>query len=185
MRLITFFLTIVSVILVVVRGCNGFAQRGGNRVMMAFVALVFGLVLADPPAYAQQSQSWVSGTGNDANTCSRSAPCQTFAAAIAKTIAGGEIDCLDPGGFGAVTITKAITLDCSGAFGLIQVTGSSAINVAAGSGDHVIIRGLTLDGVNGGGASGIVFSSGTQLDVDRCLIKGFTDYRTSVARSSF
>src|SRR5260221_13453148 len=63
---------------------------------------------------AQASRTWVSGVGDDANPCSRTAPCKTFAGAISKTAAGGEIDALDPGGFGAVTITKAITLDGGG-----------------------------------------------------------------------
>jgi hypothetical protein len=142
-----------------------------NTLLIAVLGLLLGLVLT---AHAQ-SQSWVSGVGNDANPCTRIAPCMTFAGAISKTTAGGEIDCLDPGGYGAVTITKAITLDCSGAFGLIQVSAASnAINVAAGASDTVIIRGLSFDGVSGGGLNGIVFTSGAQLSVERCLIKGFS-----------
>jgi hypothetical protein len=144
-----------------------------NTLLIAVLGLLLGLVLADTTAHAQ-SQSWVSGVGNDANPCTRIAPCMTFAGAISKTTAGGEIDCLDPGGYGAVTITKAITLDCSGAFGLIQVSGSNAVNVAAGANDKVIIRGLSFDGVGGGGLNGIVFTSGAQLSVERCLIKGFS-----------
>ena len=65
-------------------------------------------------ANAQATRTWISGVGDDANPCSRTAPCKTFAGAISKTAAGGEIDVLDPGGFGAVTITKAITLDGGG-----------------------------------------------------------------------
>src|SRR5437899_9540885 len=68
--------------------------------------LVFGTVMMQ----AQASRTWVSGVGDDANPCSRTAPCKTFAGAISKTAPGGEIDALDPGGFGAVTITKAITV---------------------------------------------------------------------------
>jgi hypothetical protein len=127
-----------------------------NTLLIAVPGLLLGLILADTTAHAQ-SQSWVSGVGNDANPCTRIAPCMTFAGAISKTTAGGEIDCLDPGGYGAVTISKAITLDCSGAFGLIQVSGSNAINVAAGVSDKVIIRGLSFDGVSGGGLNGIYF----------------------------
>lgn len=66
----------------------------------------------------QGSRTWVSGVGDDANPCSRSAPCKTFAGAISTTIVNGEINCLDPGGF-AVTITKSITIDCREAFGSI------------------------------------------------------------------
>src|SRR5438045_9124950 len=62
-------------------------------------------------AQAQATRTWVSGVGDDANPCSRTAPCKTFAGAISKTATDGEIDALDPGGFGAVTVTKAITSD--------------------------------------------------------------------------
>src|SRR3978361_928680 len=78
-------------------------------------ALAVGLIaplFAAAPAQAQATRTWVSGVGDDANPCSRTAPCKTFAGAISKTAAGGEIDCLDPGGFGAVTITKSMTIDC-------------------------------------------------------------------------
>src|ERR1700685_738577 len=80
------------------------------------IAIVAGLfctlAIGVGSAQAQATRTWISGVGDDANPCSRTAPCKTFAGAISKTAAGGEIDCLDPGGFGAVTITKSITLDC-------------------------------------------------------------------------
>jgi hypothetical protein len=82
---------------------------------LAFLMAFFGVLLPfvlNTPAQAQASRTWVSGVGDDANPCSRTAPCKTFAGAISKTAPGGEIDCLDPGGFGAVTITKSITIDC-------------------------------------------------------------------------
>src|SRR6059036_2934404 len=74
---------------------------------------VFGLAISSV-AQAQATRTWVSGVGDDANPCSRTAPCKTFAGAISKTAAGGEIDALDPGGYGTVTITKAITIDGGG-----------------------------------------------------------------------
>src|ERR1700729_3674898 len=80
-----------------------------NFVKIVFLTLAFCLI-----ASAQATRTWVSGTGDDANQCSRTAPCKTFAGAISKTATGGEIDALDPGGFGAVTITKAITIDGTG-----------------------------------------------------------------------
>src|SRR5882724_9179059 len=89
-------------------------------------AVVLSCCISAPLA-AQATRTWVSGVGDDANPCSRTAPCKTFAGAISKTAAGGEINVLDPGGFGALTITKAITIDATG--------GSIAgILVAAGSG---------------------------------------------------
>ena len=82
---------------------------------IALLCLSIGLllpVLASAPAHAQATGTWVSGVGDDANPCSRTAPCKTFAGAISKTAINGEIRCLDPGGFGAVTITKSVTIDC-------------------------------------------------------------------------
>ena len=80
----------------------------------AVATVVAALFCFTSLAYAQATRTWVSGVGDDANPCSRTAPCKTFAGAISKTAAAGEIDCLDPGGFGAVTITKSITIDCGG-----------------------------------------------------------------------
>src|ERR1700724_3114852 len=92
-------------------------------------------------AHAQASRTWVSGVGDDANPCSRTAPCKTFAGAISRTAAGGEIDVLDPGGFGALTITKAITLDGGGGqVASILAASTNGIVVAAGVSDNVVIR---------------------------------------------
>src|SRR5579864_2436473 len=98
--------------------------------------LTTALFTAPAPAHAQASRTWVSGVGDDANPCSRTAPCKTFAGAISKTLAGGEIDALDPGGFGALTITKPITLDGGGGqVASVLTAGTNGITVAAGSGD--------------------------------------------------
>ena len=87
------------------------------RKQSAFVFAIGTAALAplfcDSTAQAQASRIWVSGVGDDANPCSRTAPCTTFAGAISKTAANGIINCLDPGGFGEVTITKSITIDCT------------------------------------------------------------------------
>jgi hypothetical protein len=94
---------------------------------------------------AQASRTWVSGVGDDANPCSRTAPCKTFAGAISKTAAGGEIDALDPAGYGAVTITKAITIDGGGGqVASVLVSGTNGIVVQAGVSDTVILRNLAL-----------------------------------------
>src|SRR6059058_5561540 len=94
----------------------------------AFAVLVFSLAFV-MIAQAQATRTWVSGVGDDLNPCSRTAPCKTFAGAISKTAAGGEINCLDPGGFGTVTITKSITIDCGGTFGSILASGVNGVNV--------------------------------------------------------
>ncbi len=146
--------------------------------MMAFAIVAF-VVLASSSAHAQATRTWVSGVGDDANPCSRTAPCKTFAGAISKTAAGGEIDALDPGGFGVVTITKSITIDGTGTFASILSAGSpSAVNVNdSGSGSpntiQVTLRGLSINGA-GTGTNGVNFTSGKTVNVVDCLIQGLT-----------
>src|SRR6266481_1304002 len=111
-------------------------------------------------AHAQATRTWVSGVGDDANPCSRTAPCKTFAGAISKTAAGGEIDALDPAGYGAVTITKAITIDGGGgqvASVLVSGTNGIVINANAST-DVVILRNLRINGI-GTGLNGINIAS--------------------------
>jgi hypothetical protein len=115
----------------------------------AAVFLSAGAFLA-PAAHAQATRTWVSGVGDDANPCSRTAPCKTFAGSISKTAAGGEINVLDPGGFGAVTITKAITIDASSVEAGILISGSAGVIVNAGVNDNVTLKGLDFNGVNPG-----------------------------------
>src|SRR6266566_202876 len=139
------------------------------------MAMGLGLAFLVPtaPAQAQASRTWVSGVGDDANPCSRTAPCKTFAGAISKTAAGGEIDALDPGGFGAVTITKAITIDGGGGqVAGILAAGFNGINVAAGATDIVTLRNIQLNGA-GTGLIGISYTSGLGLIVEHCNISGF------------
>ncbi len=130
---------------------------------------------------AQASRTWVSGVGDDANPCSRTAPCKTFAGAISKTAAGGEIDALDPAGYGAVTITKAITIDGGGGqVASVLVSGTNGIVVQAGPSDVVILRNLRINGI-GTGINGIRFLSGRDLNVENCVIFGFTTNGVDVA----
>jgi hypothetical protein len=119
---------------------------------------LLGLIFACTGAQAQATRTWVSGVGDDANPCSRTAPCKTFAGAISKTAINGEINCLDPGGFGAVTITKSITIDCHEILASILASGVNGIiiNIAANANDPlrtVRIRNLNI---NGTGVSGTV-----------------------------
>jgi len=148
-------------------------------------ALGFLLLLASSFAFAQATRTWVSGVGDDANPCSRTAPCKTFAGAISKTSAGGTIDVLDPGGFGAVTITKAITLENVGEVAGVLVSGTNGIVISAGVNDVVVLRGLSIDGINGQGLSGVRFLNGAKLVVERCVIQGFSqngiDFEPSAA----
>src|SRR5579862_7132157 len=116
------------------------------NLLACLATFLFGATLMN----AQATRTWVSGVGDDANPCSRTAPCKTFAGAISKTAPDGEIDALDPGGFGSVTITKAITLDGTPALGGVVVSGTDGIIINAGPDDAVTLRGLILDGVDSG-----------------------------------
>ncbi len=144
-----------------------------SSAVLALISAVF-LALLAMPANAQATRTWISGVGDDVNPCSRTAPCKTFAGAISKTAAGGEINCLDPGGFGAVTITKAITLICgeSGEAGVL-VSSTPGITVAAGVTDKVVLQGLDFQGVPSG-TNGVNFVSGLEVDIIKCTIQGFT-----------
>lgn len=145
------------------------------------VLATFAIVLLSSTLLsAQATRTWVSGVGDDANPCSRTAPCKTFAGAISKTAPGGEIDALDPGGFGALTITKSITLDGGGGqVASVLVAGTNGIVVAAQPTDVVIIRNMRLDGLLGGGngnagLNGIRWISGKSLIIENCVIFGFS-----------
>jgi Right handed beta helix region len=122
---------------------------------------------------AGATRTWVSGVGDDANPCSRTAPGKTFAGAISKTADGGEIDVLDPGGFGGITITKSIALDGSGSFGSILVAGTNGIVINAGPNDVVVIRGIKINGINSG-LNGINILQAGAVFVENCIIQNFT-----------
>src|SRR5216683_5148882 len=111
-----------------------------KRFILFPACAVMLLGLGALPANAQATRTWVSGVGDDANPCSRTAPCKTFAGAISKTAPAGEINCLDPGGFGAVTITKSITLNCSATLGSVLVSGTNGIVITAATTDNVVLR---------------------------------------------
>lgn len=163
---------------------------------LALALAIFGTsfvsALYTAPAHAQATRTWVSGVGNDANPCSRTAPCKTFAGAIAKTTVGGEIDALDPGGFGALTITSSITIDGGGGTVASTLANSgSAITVAAGKNDVVVIRNVRFQGLlgnascpSGCGSIGLNDTSGGQVICDYCDFIGFASYGVSAQLSS-
>src|SRR5262245_60794958 len=155
-----------------------------NAVLVTLAVTVIALGFDSDPAGAQATRTWVSGVGDDAQPCSRTAPCKTFAGAISKTAPNGEINCLDPGGFGAVTITKSLTIDCTGTHGSVLVSGTNAIVVNAGASANVILRGLAINGVTNG-LSGIKFIAGAQLSVEQCFIVGFATAGIEVNAPAF
>jgi hypothetical protein len=137
------------------------------------------LLLAAAPAHAQASRTWVSGVGDDANPCSRTAPCKTFAGAISKTALNGEINCLDPGGFGAVTITKSITIDCHEVFASILNSGTNGVNIpfdsfnAADVRKTVRLRNINFNGVDTG-VNGIRITGGAVIAAGVVIIEDCT-----------
>ena len=121
-----------------------------SRTLPLSVALVLLALALPSSAFGQATRTWVSGVGDDANPCSRTAPCKTFAGAISKTAAGGEINIIDPGGFGGVTITKSLTIRGRGPTAGVLVSGTNAIVVNAAATDKITIDGLDINGIGTG-----------------------------------
>lgn len=145
---------------------------GMNALRVAISAAAVAVVMGVVPANAQATRTWVSGVGDDANPCSRTAPCKTFAGAISKTAGGGEINVLDPGGFGGVTITKSLTIKSVGVEAGVLVSGTNAI-----------IEGLDIEGL-GTGLNGVTFLQGSLLIINNCTINKFTQSGVNAASST-
>lgn len=136
------------------------------------------LLMAAPAAHGQATRTWVSGVGDDVNPCSRTAPCKTWAGAISKTADGGEIDALDPGGFGTLNITKSITINGRGTHASVLASGTSGIIVNADPTDVVILRDLEIQGTRRGtspGTNGIRYLKAKSLHIYDTSIRGFND----------
>src|SRR5262249_46240405 len=146
------------------------------KVTSLAIAIMLGLGLLVTPAEAQLARTFVSSFGNDANDCGRPAPCRTFQRAHDNTLPLGEITVLDPGGYGAVTITKGISIinDGVGEAGLLVSGGGVGITVNAGPNDRVSLRGLTVKGIGFGGGNGIRFNSGASLTIENCAVRNLT-----------
>jgi hypothetical protein len=152
--------------------------------VLPFVGTVIGLMfIYAAPAQAQATRTWVSGVGDDVNPCSRTAPCKTFAGAISKTAVNGEINCLDPAGYGAVTITKSITLDCRFTHGGILNAGVTGVLIpfdnftAVGEVRKTVrLRGLSIEGADTGTSgvriTGAAASAGSEVFVEDTIIDG-------------
>jgi hypothetical protein len=164
--------------------------------LLALAGTTLALFALSAPAHAQATRTWVSGVGNDANPCSLTAPCKTFAGAISKTFINGEIDCLDPGGFGNITITKSITIDCTGTFGSILASGVNGvvINIPVNINDPfrtVRLRGLSINGTGPSGTigtrtglKGISISQALTVEIEDLVISDFSQQGISDTRST-
>ncbi len=161
---------------------KAWSNRGvGGRLATVTMAAVAILVICGR-ADAQASRTWVSGVGDDLNPCSRIAPCKTFVGALANTADGGEIDGLDPGGYGAVTITKNVTIDGGNTLASVLVSGTNGIVVNA-PGAVVILRNLAINGATTG-VNGIRIIAAAEVRIENCEVfrfaqRGISDERTS------
>jgi hypothetical protein len=150
------------------------------RLTLNTLAVVILTLTVTSLAQAQATRTWVSGVGDDVNPCSRTAPCKTFAGAISKTAANGEISVLDPGGFGAITITKSITIDGAGTLASILASGTSGVIVndalaAVPASSNVILRNLSINGAGTTfGTNGVRFLRGRTLTLKNVEISNFS-----------
>src|SRR5258707_12009487 len=161
-----------------------------NKMATRLSLFVLMFLLVTMSASAQATRTWVSGVGDDVNPCSRTAPCKTFAGAISKTASGGEIDVLDPGGFGTLTITKPITIDGTGTFAssLASATTAFLINSSVAN-STVVIRGISINGAGTTlGVKGVrvLTNAGATINVhiEDCVIFNFSVAAVSVETSA-
>ena len=135
------------------------------------------------PTPTPQMHTYVSGVGKDSNPCTASLPCQTFQAALALTIAGGTIYVLDSANYGPATINKAVTITSEGAMAGVLATNGVGLTINAGANDVVNLRGLDIDGGNSG-TIGIQFNSGQSLNIQKSLVRNFTNSGISFTPSA-
>ena len=167
-----------------------------NTLLTLILGSAVAVMLAAAPASAQATRTFVSGVGNDADPCSRTAPCRTFAGAIVKTFINGEINCLDPGGYGTVNITKSITIDCKTTLGSDLSSGTTGIivNIPVSVNDptrSVRLRGITINGTGASGAvgtrtgiDGIRILQATSVFVEETVIAEFSQQGIEVAATA-
>jgi len=152
-----------------------------------YSALIVVLFLFAGLSYGQATRTWVSGVGDDVNPCSRTAPCKTFAGAISKTATNGEISCLDPAGYGSVTITKSITIDCEDTQGSILAAGTNGviINITAATDTKkaVKLRGISINGA-ATGINGMRVLAANTVNIEQVVIDGFTQHGVSIENTA-
>jgi hypothetical protein len=158
--------------------------------LLVLVCFTLGISTA---VQAQATRTWVSGVGDDVNPCSRTAPCKTWAGAISKTAAGGEIDALDPGGFGTLTITKSLTVDGTTGQGFGSTLNSGGINGfvindgATGTPNtiKVTLRNISIDGAGTTlGLNGIRFIAGKELNLENVSIENQSNHGIDISTNA-
>jgi hypothetical protein len=152
-----------------------------NPIIKLWVTVCFAVALASV-AQAQANRTWVSGTGDDTFPCSRTSPCKTFSGAITKTATNGEINCLDPGGFGAVTITKSIQIDCHEVYAGVVHPATNGVSIAFDSfvgsdvRRQVRLRNLNFSGFDTGtrgiSITGSSLANNGEVYIEDCMMDG-------------
>ncbi|HLN38934.1 MAG TPA: hypothetical protein VK337_14210 [Xanthobacteraceae bacterium] len=122
--------------------------------------LALAVALPTVSAHAQAARTYVSVAGTDNAVCGINSPCRHFQAAVTATAAEGEVDALDPGAYGAFTISHAITIEGQGWAYITPVANGAAITITAGSTDKISIHGVSLNGAGVAGGTGILLNSG-------------------------
>lgn len=156
-----------------------------SKIVRFFAAATFAVGFSTVVHAQTQTRTWVSGNGNDANPCSRTAPCQTFAGAFTKTATNGEISVLDPGGYGAVTLSKSMTLNGDGTLASILSAGTTGITVNITTNlttDKVVIRNISIQGA-GTGTDGVSIIDGQEVILDNVTIAGLTDAGVDITQT--
>jgi hypothetical protein len=151
--------------------------------LLPIFAVASAAIFYATPSQAQATRTWVSGVGDDANPCSRTAPCKTFAGAFPKTAAGGEINVLDPGGFGTLTITKSITIRSDHIEAGVLASMVNGIIINAGATDRVVLEGLDIEGI-GDGINGVSILAGKEIYIIRCSIRHFAQNGVNLTSST-
>ena len=143
-----------------------------RKPVLSLALLAIGWLLSAVSAQAQPIRAYVALTGSDANPCTFASPCKSAQHAHDVVAAGGEVRLLDPGSYGLLTITKAISILGDGHGGIAAQNNNSAITISAGANDRINLRGLVLEGF-GTGATGISFISGASLNIQDTIIRNF------------
>jgi Right handed beta helix region len=153
-----------------------------RRIALLALVIAFSTSFLEA-ALAQNGRSWVSGLGDDSANCQRLTPCKTFAAAQPKTVNGGEINCADSAGFGTITITQSLTIDCQDVHGSVLAAGTPGIIVNA-LGITVNLRNLNIIGA-GNGTIGISIVNAGRINVENVTVEGFTQEGLYDSRAGF
>ncbi len=156
-----------------------------SHIQFIVISIVFlaSSVFAMPIAHAVQRTHVSAAFGADSNTatnCTAAAPCRFFQAAMTVTDNNGEVVVLDSGGYGAVTITKSLSLIApTGVYAGISVfPGAEGITIAT-PGVNVTLRGISINGQ--GGNNGIAMTAGSKLTIDNCIISNLTQSGITVS----